>query len=241
MKNSGCGPEGDTQHILDFGLRHLEILGDVRDPIPRAEAIDEILHAGAPVDDYRLAERAAWIDDDLRFRIGRETERDGPPVIAVANRLEVLTDDFTEMLLTCPYDGEHLVRVSSGVVVNDLGAVRVQLVRGERMIEPDLLAKPLHRWPDPLHWDAGTTQAREHVCLGEADERNSRLVAACFTQRDERLPALRHRPVPKRRRCEPQIPRGFGQTEDRPRDSRVVLWQSLRCVDGGRDLGQPPI
>ena len=75
------------------------------------------------------------------------------------------------MLLAGPDHAQQLLVVAlRGVVEDQLGAVCVHALGGERMVEPDL-AEVGDGGANALHRNAGAAQRPEHERLGEADER----------------------------------------------------------------------
>src|ERR1039458_2281978 len=231
---SGRRSGGDTDYVLDFGLGDTEILGDVRQRVPRHEAIDEILDPRTAVNDQRHPKRSPRIDDDIRVLVGRQANPGGPAVLAVGDALQVVAHDLSELPLPGADDrkaAQLLVVLAGGVVVEHLRAIGVQTLGRQRVIDADTGGEHLDRRPNALHRNAGTAERRQDVCLREADERHRRLPPMRRKAHDDRLSrAAGTRPAMQGGVGQPEIPRRLPQREHRPLDPWIAFANRRRAI-----------
>ena len=151
MKNSGGGSRRDTDHVFDFLRRDVEVERDVGERVTGFEPIDEVLDPRPAVDHKRKAERDPWIDNHVGPLVRRQANSGRPTVTPVGDPLQVLAHDLGELVLPGAHYHElqELVFVSlRGVAVQDLGAIGVQPLRRERMLETNALRKRVDRQSD---------------------------------------------------------------------------------------------
>jgi hypothetical protein len=114
------------------------------------------------VGEDRLTEPSSRIGDDVCRSIPRAVDQLGVSVAGELHALEVLVDHGGEHVLSLAHDDElsraaRLWRVagSLGEVVEHLGTVGVERLRGEHMLEAERVAEAIERGPNPLQRDAG--------------------------------------------------------------------------------------
>lgn len=199
MKNSGCESERDTDDVLDLRCRDIEVFGYIRKSVSTLKAVDEVLDSRATADDERHPKRTARIYYNLRVAIRGQLNLRSPSVVAVGNSLEVVANNFREVLLPGSDNREHLLVVTAlRIVKNDLGAVCVEAFGGQCVLEPNFPFESLDRWTDTLHRHASAAKCCEHVTLRKSDERHRRAAPGARKARHKRWLIVRSRPRVKR-------------------------------------------
>ena len=125
----------------------------------------------------RATERAHRIADDIA-PIARHTEQGGVAVSAELDPLQLLAHHIDEDTLSVANNDErrhHIgVDLVGGEVVEDLGAVGVQLARSECVADAHLAFQRRESGAHSLHWDTGATDGRQRHRFSQTDERDAR-------------------------------------------------------------------
>ena len=153
----------DADDVLDLVERHGEVVGDVADRVAGQEAIDEVLDACAAAVTNGRPNATSGSTTTSALPVDREPYLGRPAVVAVGDALQVVADELGELVLAGR--GTTSSSMSSslallGVVEEHLGAIGVQALGRERVLDADLTREHLDRRTDPLQRTAGSAGTR---------------------------------------------------------------------------------
>jgi hypothetical protein len=115
-----------------------------------------VCQSSSTVDEDRLTERSLRVDDDERLFGDRKDQPCGPPAL-VSDAAQVPLDHVMEHALAGAdhrEQAELLVAVRSGVILENLGPVGLEPVRGQRVFQFALRAPLIKGLAGTLLWSA---------------------------------------------------------------------------------------